>query len=106
MLTSITDEHFRGFTRLPVIGRARGAAQWVSAFALASGEPVYGLGEKFGPLNKRGQIVHSHVDGRAGRQYRAVVQERAVLLESVRGQERVGHFRQHARSRHARRRPS
>jgi alpha-D-xyloside xylohydrolase len=61
ILKSITDEHFRGFTRLPVIGRARGAAQWVSAFALGSGEPVYGLGEKFGPLNKRGQIVHSHV---------------------------------------------
>src|SRR6266481_3420615 len=39
----------------------RGAAKWVSAFALASGEPVYGLGEKFGPLNKRGQIVHSQV---------------------------------------------
>ena len=66
VLTSITDEHFRGFTRLPVIGRARGAAQWVSAFALASGEPVYGLGEKFGPLNKRGQIVHSHVEDALG----------------------------------------
>jgi hypothetical protein len=61
ILGSITDQHFRGFTRLPVIGRARGAAQWVSAFALASGEAVYGLGEKFGPLNKRGQIIQSHV---------------------------------------------
>jgi alpha-D-xyloside xylohydrolase len=61
VLGSITDEHFRGFTRLPVIGRARGGTHWVSAFALASGEPVYGLGEKFGPLNKRGQIVHSQV---------------------------------------------
>ena len=61
ILGSITDEHFRGFTRLPVIGRARGAARWVSAFALASGEAVYGLGEKFGPLNKRGQIVDSQV---------------------------------------------
>ncbi len=25
------------------------------------GEPVYGLGEKFGPLNKRGQLIHSQV---------------------------------------------
>jgi len=66
VLTSITDEHFRGFTRLPVIGRARGAAKWTSAFALASGEPVYGLGEKFGPLNKRGQIVHSQVTDALG----------------------------------------
>ena len=29
--------------------------------ALASGAAVYGLGEKFGPLDKRGQIVHSQV---------------------------------------------
>ena len=48
VLASITDEHFRGFTRLPVIGRARTGAQWIAAFALGSGEPVYGLGEKFG----------------------------------------------------------
>src|SRR5450631_3533372 len=34
-LASITDEHFRGFTRLPVIGRARNGAQWIAAFALA-----------------------------------------------------------------------
>jgi len=58
---SITDEHFRGFTRLPAFGRVREGAHWTMALALASGEPVYGLGEKFGPLNKRGQLVHSHV---------------------------------------------
>jgi alpha-D-xyloside xylohydrolase len=66
VLQSITDEHFRGFTRLPSIGRTRGGMQWIAAFALASGEPVYGLGEKFGPLNKRGQIIHSQVEDALG----------------------------------------
>ena len=66
VLSSITDEHFRGFTRLPVIGRAKPGAHWVASFALASAEPVYGLGEKFGPLNKRGQIVHSQVEDALG----------------------------------------
>lgn len=66
LLTSVTDEHFRGFTRLPAIGRTRSGQQWMAAFALASGEPVYGLGEKFGPLNKRGQVVTSRVDDALG----------------------------------------
>ncbi len=66
IITSITDEHFRGFARLPVIGRTRNGQQWIASFALASGEPVYGLGEKFGPLNKRGQLVTSHVDDPLG----------------------------------------
>ncbi|HXX84861.1 MAG TPA: TIM-barrel domain-containing protein [Casimicrobiaceae bacterium] len=66
VLTSITDEHFRGFTRIPVIGRARAGQQWVGALALGSGEAVYGLGEKFGPLNKRGQIVVSQVEDALG----------------------------------------
>jgi alpha-D-xyloside xylohydrolase len=63
---SITDEHYRGWTRLPAFGRLRSAAQWTAAFALASGEPVYGLGEKFGSLDKRGQLVHSQVDDALG----------------------------------------
>jgi alpha-D-xyloside xylohydrolase len=66
VLESITDEHFRGFTRLPVIGRGRTGAQWIAAFALGSGEPVYGLGEKFGPLNKRGQLIESQVEDALG----------------------------------------
>ncbi len=57
---SITDENFRGATRLPTFGRVRAGGRWLAAFALASGEPVYGLGEKFGPLDKRGQLVESH----------------------------------------------
>jgi alpha-D-xyloside xylohydrolase len=61
VVESSTDEHFRGFTRLPAFGRLRQGAQWTAALALASAEAVYGLGEKFGPLNKRGQLIHSQV---------------------------------------------
>jgi alpha-D-xyloside xylohydrolase len=63
---SITDEHFRGFTRLPTFGRLRQGGLWTAAFALRSGEPVYGLGEKFGPLDKRGQMIHSQVEDALG----------------------------------------
>ncbi len=66
VLSSITDEHFRGWTRLPSLARTRHGGQWIAAFALASGEPVYGLGEKFGPLNKRGQLIHSRVEDALG----------------------------------------
>jgi alpha-D-xyloside xylohydrolase len=66
LLSSTTDEHFRGFTRFPSIGRMRDGGQWIVAFALHSGEPVYGLGEHFGPLNKRGQIVTSRVEDALG----------------------------------------
>jgi alpha-D-xyloside xylohydrolase len=66
LLASITDEHFRGFPRLPVIGRTRGGEQWIASFALASGEPVYGFGEQFGPLNKRGQLIASRVEDALG----------------------------------------
>jgi alpha-D-xyloside xylohydrolase len=66
VLGSITDEHLRGWTRLPAFGRLRSAAQWTAAFALDSGEAVYGLGEKFGALDKRGQLVHSQVDDALG----------------------------------------
>ena len=61
LLTSITDEHFRGMakpleaTRIAPFGIAVGMT--VAAFALASDTPVYGLGEKGGALNKRGQLV-------------------------------------------------
>lgn len=64
VLESVTDAHFRGRSRLPAFGQA--AARWTAAFALTAGEPVYGLGEKFGPLNKRGQLVHSYVEDALG----------------------------------------
>jgi alpha-D-xyloside xylohydrolase len=63
-LASITDEHFRGFTRLPAFGRGEG--RWTAAFALGSGEPVYGLGEKFSSLDRRAQLLHSHVEDALG----------------------------------------
>jgi alpha-D-xyloside xylohydrolase len=66
LLTSITDEHFRGWTRLPSFGRVKRGGLWTAAVALASGEPVYGLGEKFGTLNKRGQLIHSQVEDALG----------------------------------------
>lgn len=66
VLGSITDEHFRGWTRLPVLGRGQRGGLWTAAFALESGEAVYGLGEKFGPLNKRGQLIHSQVEDALG----------------------------------------
>ncbi len=66
VLTSGTDEHFRGWTRLPTFGRAPRGGLWTAAFALQSGEAVYGLGEKFGPLDKRGQLIHSQVEDALG----------------------------------------
>ena len=66
ILGSITDQHFRGFSRLPTFGRIKQGGEWTAAFALASGEPVYGLGEKFGPLDKRGQLIHSQVEDALG----------------------------------------
>ncbi len=60
-----TDEHFRGWTRLPAFGRGADGF-WSAAFALQSGLPVYGLGEQFGPLDKRGQLVRCHVDDALG----------------------------------------
>jgi alpha-D-xyloside xylohydrolase len=66
VLSSITDQHFRGFPRLPTFGRIRQGGEWTAALALSSGEAVYGLGEKFGPLDKRGQLVHSYVEDALG----------------------------------------
>jgi alpha-D-xyloside xylohydrolase len=62
VLASITDRTRGGRTRLPAIGRARHGQSWLAAFALASGEPVYGLGAQTATLNKRGQLVHSQVE--------------------------------------------
>jgi alpha-D-xyloside xylohydrolase len=33
--------------------------QWIVSFSLESGESIFGLGEKFGQLDKRGQLVES-----------------------------------------------
>src|SRR6185369_5620589 len=62
VLASITDRTRDGQTRLPAIGRARQGQSWLAAYALASGEPVYGLGAQTATLNKRGQLVQSQVE--------------------------------------------
>jgi alpha-D-xyloside xylohydrolase len=66
VLGSTEDESLSGGWRLPAFGRLRNGSQWTAAFALASGDRIYGLGESFGPLDKRGQLLHSHVDDAQG----------------------------------------
>ncbi|MCC6867863.1 MAG: glycoside hydrolase family 31 protein [Burkholderiales bacterium] len=76
LLESTTDRLPGGGTRLPAVGRAPRGGLWSAAFALASGAPVYGLGEKFGALDKRGELVHSQVEDaqsvNTGQSYRNV----------------------------------
>ncbi|MCC7328205.1 MAG: glycoside hydrolase family 31 protein [Burkholderiales bacterium] len=66
VLTSTTDMNLRGATRLPTFGRAQRGGLWTAALALQSGESVYGLGGKFGRLDKRGQLIHSQVEDAHG----------------------------------------
>lgn len=55
---SPTDGHFVRRHRVPPLSKTENG--WFFASDLASGEPVYGLGEKWGALNKRGQLVRSY----------------------------------------------
>ena len=64
LLRSTTDRHFVREQRLPAL--ARTADGWFIALALNSGEPVYGLGEKWGPLNRRGQLLVSRAEDALG----------------------------------------
>ncbi len=63
LIASITDQHFRGHSRVPAFARRQQETpqgtktMWCAAFALTSDAAMYGFGEKFGPLNKRGQLV-------------------------------------------------
>ena len=65
VLESITDQHFKGRTRLPGFGRSKDTL-WCASFALRSDTAVYGLGEKFGPLDKRGQLVRGRTEDALG----------------------------------------
>jgi alpha-D-xyloside xylohydrolase len=57
LLESVTDRAFLGDLRwLPF---AKSADAWLASFALHSGSPVYGLGEKFSALNRKGQLIES-----------------------------------------------
>lgn len=64
LLESITDQHFRGYSRLPAVGVS--PCQSMVSFALAEEAAIYGGGEKFTALNKRGQLIRSHVEDALG----------------------------------------
>lgn len=66
VLESVTDEHFRGYTRLPSLARHRTGAARCLSFALRSEEGVYGLGEKFGALDRRGQLITGRIEDALG----------------------------------------
>jgi alpha-D-xyloside xylohydrolase len=55
---SPTDGHFVRKFRLPPIARVDEG--WFIGLDLDSSEPVYGLGEKWGRLDKRGQLLRSY----------------------------------------------
>lgn len=55
LLESSTDRTIRGDLRLHPLAAA--PDQWLLSFALVSGESIFGLGEKFGGLDKRGQLI-------------------------------------------------
>jgi len=57
ILQSTTDVGIGGNFRIPPFAYSKD--KWVVSFALRNGEPVYGLGEKYGALNRRGQLVTS-----------------------------------------------
>ena len=61
---SATDGHFTRRFRLPPFGRSPDG--WVASLDLRSGEPIYGLGEKWGALNRRGQLVVSRNEDALG----------------------------------------
>ncbi len=64
LIETSTDRHFRRAQRLP--GFARDRDGWFAAFGLDSDEPVFGLGEKWGALNRRGQLITSWAEDALG----------------------------------------
>jgi alpha-D-xyloside xylohydrolase len=64
LLRTTLDEHFRGYSRVPQFGVS--ACQSTVAFALEEEVAVFGGGEKFTALNKRGQLICSHVEDALG----------------------------------------
>lgn len=64
LIETSTDRHFRRAQRLP--GFARDQDGWFAAFGLDSDEPVFGLGEKWGALNRRGQLITSWAEDALG----------------------------------------
>ncbi|MBC7623109.1 MAG: hypothetical protein H7232_06970, partial [Aeromicrobium sp.] len=66
LLGSITDQHFRGRSRIPAFGHDAAAGKWCASLALESDTAVYGFGEKFGPLDKRGQLIRGRTEDALG----------------------------------------
>lgn len=71
-IVSATDQLRNGLARFPALGRDRSGRRWLATLALASGEPVYGFGEQFGPLNKRGQWIERMPAGTRGSSDRSI----------------------------------
>ena len=65
-VTSITDQHFRGRVRVPAFGHDAANGKWNVALGLTSDAALYGFGEKFGPLDKRGQLVRGRIEDALG----------------------------------------
>ena len=61
---AITDRHFRNWTRLPVLGCDEKNS--TIAFSLEPCEALHGLGEKFGPIDRRGSRYKSYVEDALG----------------------------------------
>ena len=57
LLESVTDRTIEGDLRFPPFSKRD--QTWMAVFALANDEPVYGLGEKWAALNRRGQLIHN-----------------------------------------------
>lgn len=57
LLRSAMDCSIQGTLRLPNFARC--PEGWLVSFDLKNDEPVYGLGEKWASLNRRGQLIHS-----------------------------------------------
>jgi len=64
LLESVTDRTIQGELRFSPFASAKGGMKtsgqesaWMVSLALRSGEAVYGLGEKFSSLNRRGQLI-------------------------------------------------
>ena len=66
VLQSAADEHFRGAQKAPVFGKGRKGERSIAAFALRSGEPVYGFGECLDALNRRGELIEGRPASRQG----------------------------------------
>ncbi len=55
LLASSSDGHISGGWRIPPLAAAPGL--WQVALGLQSSSAIFGLGEKYGPLNRRGQLI-------------------------------------------------